>query len=319
MRVSLKSKSSELAKVNSKAILQGYLAKKWWPEIKLDLDMPGIAADFYLFYAIKDGDVYLQEKFDEFARVVAKQVAVYLDAAIGGELRHGNFPGINHGGDRSLARGDWRNIRLAQGHVALWEARQNFQTAKWGGAFGGKLWGIIADTLYKHLSGELSTVLFVDQALALHHNTNIVFDKLNGYWNLQGFKEVLDANLHQQWSVLLNHCSDWAMEMFLNWVSAEEEIEVHGIEYSRPILVNSVSLAPPNVLTIGMYVRVNGRVHIREIRNKVCIITDITPKSQWVELRDMNDSKAIIYRVSRKSVTSVNKILEQSKPIEYIK
>ena len=211
----------------------GYISQNWWPELRLDLNLSGIAADFYLFMAVKDGSEYLQERFNEYSQVIAKQLAIYLDAAVGGELRHKNFQGfINSGMTRSIARREWRSKRVDQGIILLEEGYNCFMYEMWGSSYGGPKWGSITKLLLDHLNGEISSVLFVDLALALEHNGGCVFDKVSNYWNLNDLKVVLDANLNEDYSKLLQHGSSWAKEMFNNWIVEEDDIEVTGLVHS---------------------------------------------------------------------------------------
>lgn len=44
-------------------------------------------------------------------------------------------------------------------------------------SFGGNLWENITDHLYRWISGEINTTLFIDQAISLEHNSGTLFDK----------------------------------------------------------------------------------------------------------------------------------------------
>ena len=215
------------------SLVEGYVSANWWPELHLDLNLQGIAADFYLLYAVKDGDAKLTQAFDEYTQVVAKQIAVYLDAACGGELRYKQFDGLKQG-SRSIARRDWRERRLSKGINLLRGGSDNFHNGGWGGGYGGPAWGAIIDLLIAHLEGKVSNTLFVDQALALEHNGGQVFNKLYQYWVQDSLKEVLDANLNQNWERLLKYGSPWARKIFMEWITAEEDLVVKNFDVSRP-------------------------------------------------------------------------------------
>ena len=202
-------------------LVDGYLIKRWWPELRLDLSLHGIAADFYLFYAMKDGSEYLQERFEEYSQVVAKQLAIYMDAAVGGELRHKHFMGLPKG-NRSLARGEWRRLRIQHGADLVAQGRECFMGKSWGGAYGGPRWAKIADLLFQHLDGKYTPSFFIDLALALQHNTGSVFNKVSDYWHQQSLKTVLDANLSEDWETLLQYASPWAVKLFTEWLTEEE-------------------------------------------------------------------------------------------------
>ena len=240
-------------------LTNGYIAKCWWPELKLDLNLEGIIADFYLFYAVKDGSSYLRQKFEDYAQVVAKQIAVYLDASIGGELRHKDFAGLGEW-NRPLARREWRVKRTEQGISILEGGRSCFHNEMWKGGFGGEAWGKIADLLVSHLKGEVSSSLFVDQSFALEHNTATVFNKLESYWKQDSLKTVLDANLHERWDVLLQYASEWAKTIFLNWLVEEDSITIKGITHSRPRLVDGgYKITTGTEVGVGQMVRVSDR------------------------------------------------------------
>lgn len=257
-------------------IRTGYLAKHWWPEIDLTLNLQGIAADFYLFYAAKDGDAKLQQAFDQYSQVLAKQIAVYLDAAIGGELRHKGFAGLikGFGDSRSIARRDWRVKRLAGGLDLLKGGRNNFRSGGWGGSFGGEKWAKIADMLVGHLDETYNNVLFIDQSLALQHNCGIVFNKLNGYWIQNALKSVLDANLNGDWSALLAYASPWATTIFTSWLGAEEELIVPGYETSKPRIVEITASGIGDFYT-GSSVRIGPKVRRKDRRGLEGIITEV--------------------------------------------
>ena len=241
----------------------GYIDAKWWPELKLELSLTTLAADFYLFYAMKDGDETLQTAFNKYCHVVAKQIAVYLDACIGGELRHKQFNGLKAGSNmRSIARGDWRGMRLKQGHTLLQDGRNRFYRKDWSASYGGAKWGQIADTLVAHLTGETSAALFIDQAFALQHNNNTVFDKILKYWFQDHFKTVLDANLNENWKELLSWCSPWARTLFTEWLTAEDDLQIQYFTGDSRRFVT-----PPNSIVVGARVRVKSSARSVKWRN----------------------------------------------------
>ena len=115
-----------------KVLVDGYISQNWWPELRLDISLQGVAADFYLFYAVKDGSPYLSARFEEYSQVIAKQLAVYMDAAVGGELRYGYFAGLAKQMTRSIARAHWRQRRQSQGIGLLKQGRDLFYQKSWG-------------------------------------------------------------------------------------------------------------------------------------------------------------------------------------------
>lgn len=295
-------------------LADGYINQNWWPELKLDMSLQGVAADFYLFYAVKDGDSYLQEKFEEFAQVLAKQIAVYLDAAIGGELRHKSFAGMTKDTNRSIARREWRDRRLREGHTLLFGGRNCFHNSKWKGSFGGPLWGAIADLLCDHLSGKTSTTMFVDTAFGLEHNTGTVFDKIGKYWTQKNLKHVLNANLSQDWEVLLKNSSEWAKEMFTYWLGSEDTIKVEGIEHSRPRIVSS--LINKKMIIAGMNAKVQNTTRVRNenLRGQEVIVLYIRPSTMYVQVKTVKDGK--LYWTNGKNLEAM--LSDDNSPLEYI-
>ena len=270
MDVTLAKHEDILSEEKVKSAALGYVNKHWWPELRLDLDLRSVAADFYLFYAVSGGDDYLRARFEEYCQVVAQQFAIYMDAAIGGELRHAQFSGLG-GLERSIARREWRIKRLNLGMTLLQNGRDMFYSyGYWGGGYGGPAWGKIADVLIDHLEGETSNFLFVDLALALQHNTGCMFDKVVNYWEQIHLQEVLDANLNENWAVLLKWASPWAAEMFLNWLDAEDSIVVENADISRPI--RSGRGIVEGAIAVGSKVRISQTARYRARRGKECIV-----------------------------------------------
>ena len=274
---------------------EGWISANWWGELILNMDLQGVAADFYLFYAVKDGSPYLQARFDEYAQLVAKQLAVYLDAAVGGELRHQNFANLTNNDNRSIARGKWRAQRIEKGKSLLEEGRNNFYNGKWSSGFGGKAWGNVADVLLSHLNGDMSATLFVDQALALEHNNGCVFNKIYNYWPQEHMKIVLDANLKEDWTTLLKYASPWAVEMFKSWLVEEEEVEVELAEWSKPIYDNNPS---DPVIKVGTRVVIGEKSKAKKLRGTEGIVKALRsqpkPKNTKPTWKPKTQAKLII-------------------------
>ena len=251
---------------------EGYIDKKWWPELRLDLSLTAMASDFYLFYAMKDASPYLRETFDVYAQVAAKQLAVYMDAAIGGELRHVSFDGLKPGGGmmRSIARGEWRTKRQVEGLPLLGRGRNAFYERKWSASFGGPRWGRIADLLVSHLERKVSPTMFVDQALALQHNTGSVFNKVRPYWEQKHLKTALDANLKEDWETLVPMGSPWAVTLFTSWYREEDELVVQGMEHSQPrVRVMYSEVGQDAIIRQGDEVRVSNRARAKGFRGQL--------------------------------------------------
>ena len=275
-------------------LAEGYINANWWPELRLDLSLEGIAADFYLFYAMKDATPYLSEKFEEYSQVVAKQVAIYLDAAVGGEFRHAGRYGMKGSDSRSIARRQWRTKRQATGHKLLMEARDAFYNRSWKSGFGGPRWGNIADLLIKHLNAETDPHLFVDHALALQHNTGTVFNKINNYWKQTKLQTVLNANLREEWETLVKHGSPWARQLFLTWLGEEDELQVTHLEVSRPREVQPMN----GEIKEGSRVRVSPLAKAKSVRGKEGFVVKLYPnegngKGVRIKLLDGSGTKLL--------------------------
>ena len=254
-------------------LMNGYTNLRWWPEIRLDMNLQGAAADYYLLSALRDGDEQLSRAFSQYAQVLAKQFAIYLDASIGGELRHSSKHPMHGHARRAVARGEWRKERRRDGLKALERGRDLFFNGKWKSGYGGKAWGRVTDLLIKHLSGELSCELFVDQALALEHNNGCVFDKLNDYWMQNHLRSVLDDNLNEKWEGLLKYGSGWAKKMFLEWLTAEDDLVVPDYEHSRPW--RNIWVEVPGEPNIGNYVKVSDTTRSLTLRGKIGRVYDM--------------------------------------------
>ena len=260
---------SDLPQVD--VLADGYISKRWWPELRLDVSLQGMAADYYLFYAVKDASPYLQERFEEYAQVLTKQLAIYMDAAVGGELRHAKSGGLGLNSERSIARGEWRKRRQVEGRSLLEYGAVNFRNGKWKGGFGGRRWADIADMLIEHLRGNISAPLFVDLALALQHNTGSVFNKINTYWSQGKLKQVLDANLQEDWETLVSYGSAWARHLFFHWLEEEDTITVAGLEYSRPREV----VIPTGIITSGCRIKVKDTARAKSVRGLEGVVLQV--------------------------------------------
>ena len=294
----------------------GHTVQQWWPELKLNLDLQGVAADFYLFYAVKEGDRALKMAFNRYAQVVARQLAVYLDAAIGGELRHKNFAGMLDEDDRAIARRKWREGRTEQGIHLLKLGRNRFYNLKWPSGYGGPAWGKIADVLIAHLEGQMNPVLFVDQALALQHNMGCVFNKLYDYWRQDELQTVLNANLNEDWNTLINFSSGWSSTMFLSWLGSEDKLIVPGYKESKPsiIVLKDIYKAIPQFF-VGQRVQINEKSHNKELVGKKGRIVEILQAYKTKKSSIYNRQKLVVQLRNRLvTITSANlTLLEKAK------
>lgn len=69
-----------------------------------------------------------------------------------------------------------------------------FNYGHYSGGYGGKPWGMIADTLHKFVSGTITQEMMIDTAYTLAHNNGPMFNKGMLYANYtSGFLEILDV------------------------------------------------------------------------------------------------------------------------------
>ena len=191
-----------------------------WGHWQLDPDMnlKRTAADFYLLMDLNI-DEEDEGRFQELMDWLLPQFIRYTDMAVGGELRHAanmlksgskcplplamalNTGKIPQG--RHEAWKAWKFFRKTHGSQALRWAQITFPRFK-SNAFGGKPWANIANILWQYETGALTPVAFVDTCWGLEHNGGCYFDKA---WTVSNMKEILDANLHQNFALLRSYAS----------------------------------------------------------------------------------------------------------------
>jgi hypothetical protein len=188
-----------------------------WGHWMLDqgMNLRRTAADFYLLY-----DLSLDEldsgRFQQMMDWILPQFRHYTDMAVGGELRHargklqtGYKVGLAAPLKRALVDGTlpsqrhsaWRNwkwFRMTYGSVALAWAMYAFKGFKSSG-FGGPRWANIARVLWMFETGKLTPISFIDTCWGLEHNGGAYFNKA---WSTAGMKEILDANLHENFDTV---------------------------------------------------------------------------------------------------------------------
>mgnify|MGYP003531494061 FL=1 len=70
----------------------------------------------------------------------------------------------------------------------------SFNAGSWGGGYGGKPWGNIAQTLLNYVDGKISAEVFIDTAYTLAHNNGPMFNKGMMYSQYSNeFKIILDV------------------------------------------------------------------------------------------------------------------------------
>jgi hypothetical protein len=215
------------------------IAALWGIDTSIDLCQS--AADKYLLAGIADGvanmsqpDAYLSLLRTEAAAMLTDLTARldstfrgYLDAIIGGELRHHRAAGstnLRHT-SRKQAWSEWHAIREAGGSAVLQDAVDLFRDFH-SSSYGGDAWAAIAQARLDRETGKLSPKLFVEMCWMLQHNGGSLFDK--GQWSVQNrmgwsFYElntwVLPAHGAERnpWTVLLAVCSDAVRDLFAEY------------------------------------------------------------------------------------------------------
>ncbi len=188
--------------------------------VRAERDLAQAAADFYvleLLTARCDADA--AKMLADFEACLARELACYLDMAVGGELRYAMqhlgkealpaelacfFREIDPG-ERGMAWMAWTVVRRVLGLRALELAAHVFGTSGWAENFGGQAWATVARLLRNHLRGRVIARVFVDQCFSLEHNTGSVFNKLYETETVAG---ILEAQYRDDYSTLLRHASD---------------------------------------------------------------------------------------------------------------
>ncbi|GAG79253.1 unnamed protein product [marine sediment metagenome] len=210
---------------------------------KLDrtLSLETLAADFYTLIDLQcdyPKETKIIIPLHRLTNTLARQFSAYLDMTIGGELRHAygeageydeyddevkpydsigdmpisdaakdilrGFKGLSMPSDRNFVWREWKAVRDKLGTQALHCAIETFNLP-WGAGYGGESWANATRVLVDYLEGELSSLAFVDTCFGLHHNNNIILDKV---WKVgHELKKVLDLNLDDQVASLFSYCS----------------------------------------------------------------------------------------------------------------
>jgi len=180
-----------------------------WAAPRLDFDLirqtvsvQELISDFYLTDAMAEvavGSVFAAEARRlkvEVHTEVAERLALYLCVAVGGEIRHAWRSSATEGqpemtllqsvykielhGDRNEAqiRALQRLERMSLNEQIRFadSVAKVFNNGGWGGSYGGRPWGQIAEALHGFLTGTPHTV-FADHAFDLQHNGGCVFGK----------------------------------------------------------------------------------------------------------------------------------------------
>jgi len=232
---------------------------------------PQAMADYYLLEAISHGipnspgralarDASLlilndeaASMFNTLVRTHAGPFARYLDAIVGGELRHHSIfkrgvGGYRYSGHPSMMKecrhqtwAIWHHIRSIVGTAALHEASRLFSSFGSSSNIGGPRWRTFSDLLISYETGKITDAQFLDRLFTLQHNGGSVFNKVT--WAGEGL-QVMSTKIgpaHSQapepdWPVLLRYGSPEVNRLFADWWGAANKARrVNGLPYEpRP-------------------------------------------------------------------------------------
>lgn len=183
-------------------------------------DLAESAADFYLLETLSaEGNEEAARKLATLEERLAAEFAIYLDLALGGELRYAR----RHLGEEALPRElvcffretcpghrgkawlVWSVVRRSLELRALELAEDLFSDSRWRENFGGSAWAGVARLLRQYLEGDVSRRIFVDQCFSLQHNSGSVFNKL---FDTRKLARVLIAQSTDGYETLLVFASD---------------------------------------------------------------------------------------------------------------
>lgn len=204
------------------------------------IDPVQMMADFYLYSAIMDTPVsnadilHVTTLAREWRESIVTELdplfRLYLDIAIGGELRH--HPSIKKtthimSDNRSRAWREWLVIRDQLGVEGLRDAATMFRDKTMVSGYGGERWAIAADILYSRLTDAIPAWVFVDRVFAMQHNGGSVLNKVK--WaaktkisenhGVDGCMMIGDAHdaTPISWWILLFAASTRAQMLFSRW------------------------------------------------------------------------------------------------------
>jgi len=112
----------------------------------------------------------------DYERTLARNFFDYLTVACVGELRHADW--LAFPGGKPVNRHDaYRKSLTYDPRTILPAAAKAFNGGKWGGSFGGKKWGKIAQSAALYFKFRQHPLVFADHVVDLAHNGGIAFNK----------------------------------------------------------------------------------------------------------------------------------------------
>ncbi len=265
---------------------------KWWPEIIMNLNLDQIAVDFYLLSNWVVGRPDMRPVLTRYSEVVSSQLAIYLDAACGGEARHksGGFYSMNTLMARGLARQDWRALRIEHGVNILQELTSAFNDGYWKSQFGGTAWAKASELLTRFLTGEITPIIFVDLAFDLEHNSGTIFNKIAGEghrdgWQMMRLKSILDQKFHGNLEKFEEYASSGVKEL-VSYAQdiCESQVTVDGYEAVMANL-ETESREISGGFRVGDHIKVRMSSRAKKLRGREGTIKHVNtaPISLWVD------------------------------------
>ncbi len=225
----------------------------WGIAKRREMNLKQEAADFYLLYDLSIDFPGFKLQVNEKAAYLATQFSGYMIMAIGGEVRHakdgiktarcpakiwyeadqikGEIAALiekEMGAWGVLPRSSfwfaWRKLYKKHGLELLETAQSLFEDYKWSNSsYGGHSWGKICQVLLRWLRKEDNDIVFVDTCWGLHHNGDIVFDKL---WSVENLQIILDYNANGKLKSLCKYASPTVKDLWIKYTAIKEEWEV---------------------------------------------------------------------------------------------
>ncbi len=216
------------------------------------LDLTRHAADFYTrHYMVLQNYDQARPAFEFHSKMLAWQLSMYLIKACTAEVRHARSQaGIRKSRIKKGQRTFLDAVSLVANTAGYGPRTSVFRQTSWEGLtprkvalylvllfgrrgwapeFGGRKWKTCAVVLLEYLRGRMSNAMFIDQALGLKHNGNIVYDKIS--WKSSGLEEILDLvrkaeNVFEIDAIQQYGSSDLRLEWttFLKWSKKQREV-----------------------------------------------------------------------------------------------
>lgn len=189
-------------------------------------------ADFYLLERIVYDDRAAARPMSVLTSSLSREMSIYLDMAVGGELRYvrrSDNKGLDvpssltpffaalekTSGSRRQAWIAWTDLRRKYDPESVeWlvDAKRLFDDKEWKieGA-GGPAWGSVARVEYDWLKGRLTRQTFIDRCFTIEHNNGAVFDKV---YETHGLNKVLELQASDAYNRLAKYASPYVQTLW---------------------------------------------------------------------------------------------------------